>query len=259
MRGNDHDWAMTGLFLLALAISGLIMKLIAMPLSRREKDLTRSPTFWILLSPSSHDRLRPLHDLNGLTLRTLFLLLCLIGIYWVHLESGFSFAEHHLLQSYSAAPALILVSEGLVALATWLWIPSGRLLPTVHHRPWTAHSIGDFWGRRWNLWFSDWFRYAIFSRFKRTPIKALFITFTASGLIHEFVINLPLYLITGKILFGTMMIYFLLQPIGILLERRLRHHPVAGRAFTWLIVFVPAPLVINEGLLEVLQLTRTAI
>jgi hypothetical protein len=72
---------------------------------------------------------------------------------------------------------------------------------------------------------------------------------------HEWVVNVPLWFITGRVLFGTMMLYFLLQAAGILVERRF----LKGRAhwkvaFAWLIVFVPAPLLINEGLLRALHL-----
>lgn len=51
------------------------------------------------------------------------------------------------------------------------------LLPALHRRPWAARSVADFWGSRWNLWFSDWFRYCIFSRLRRRPVFALFLAF----------------------------------------------------------------------------------
>jgi 3-polyprenyl-4-hydroxybenzoate decarboxylase len=52
-----------------------------------------------------------------------------------------------------------------------------------------------------------------------------------------------------------MMVYFLLQAGGILLERRfLAGHSAAKILFVWLMVFVPSPLVINEGLLRTLHL-----
>ena len=72
---------------------------------------------------------------------------------------------------------------------------------------------------------------------------------------HEWVTNFTLYHVTGRALFGSMMIYFLLQAIGILAERRfLKNHPSMTAVLVWLVVIVPAPLVINEGLLRVLHL-----
>ena len=54
---------------------------------------------------------------------------------------------------------------------------------------------------------------------------------------------------------GSMMLYFLLQAVGILVERRwLKGRARLSVVFVWLVVFVPAPLVINEGLLRTLHL-----
>jgi hypothetical protein len=134
-------------------------------------------------------------------------------------------------------------------------LPCGYLLPALHCRPWAARSIADFWGNRWNLWASDWFRYVIFGRLRRRPMFALFLVFAASGIMHECVINFPLYCVTGRVLFGTMMIYFLLQAVGILVERYfLKGHPRLLMTFVWLVVFVPSPLVLNEGYLRALLL-----
>jgi hypothetical protein len=126
---------------------------------------------------------------------------------------------------------------------------------TMLQSPWAARSVADFWGNRWNLWFRDWFRYCIFFRLRRCPWFALFLVFVNSGLMHEWVTNFTFYHVTGRALFGSMMIYFLLQPVGILVERHfLKGHPRLMTIFVWLIVVVPAPSVINEGLLRVLHL-----
>lgn len=118
-----------------------------------------------------------------------------------------------------------------------------------------ARGLADFWGNRWNLWFSDWFRYAIFARFRRHPILALYFVFAVSGLIHEWVINVPLYYLTGRAPFGSMMSYFLFQALGLQVERRLlRGHPWLMRSLAWLVILAPSPLVLNEGLLRILQL-----
>jgi hypothetical protein len=117
------------------------------------------------------------------------------------------------------------------------------------------HGVADFWGRRWNLWFSDWFRFALLAPLRRRPALAVVVIFFVSGVMHEWVVNLPLYLVTGRKLFGTMMLYFLLQAVGILLERRyFAEKPVAKVVLAWLVVFLPAPLVINEGLLRAMWL-----
>jgi hypothetical protein len=52
-----------------------------------------------------------------------------------------------------------------------------------------------------------------------------------------------------------MMVYFLLQAVGILVERHfLKGRPRLMMMFVWLVVFVPSPLALNEGYLRALQL-----
>jgi hypothetical protein len=173
-------------------------------------------------------------------------------VYWRLVRA---FQIHGVLLSYLATPILLLMGEMLAALVTLILLPSGLLFPALHRRPWAARSVADFWGNRWNLWFSDWFRYVIFARLRHRPLLALFLVFAVSGLMHEWVINVPLYCFTGRMLFGSMMIYFLLQAVGMFVERRcLKSHQRLMRVFVWLIVFLPSPLVLNEGLLRVLQL-----
>jgi predicted transporter len=114
--------------------------------------------------------------------------------------------------------------------------------------------VGDFWGNRWNLWYSDWSRYAIFRRLRSRPVLALLLAFAISGVLHEWVINVTLYFVTGRALFGTMMMYFLIQGAGVLVERRFKKHRCFAVVFTWLVVLAPVPLVINEGLLRAMHL-----
>jgi hypothetical protein len=147
------------------------------------------------------------------------------------------------------------MAEFLAALLTVLWLPSDQLLPPIHCRLWLTCGLADFWGHRWNLWFSDWFRYAILTRLRRWPVFALILIFAVSGVMHEWVINVPLYCITGTAWFGSMMVYFLLQGAGILLERRfLKGRKRLKIGFAWFVILAPAPLIMNEGLLRTLHL-----
>jgi hypothetical protein len=72
---------------------------------------------------------------------------------------------------------------------------------------------------------------------------------------HEWVINVPLYYLTGAAWFGSMMIYFPLQAVGILVERRfLKRYAGLRVGFAWFVILAPAPLIMNEGLLRTLHL-----
>ncbi len=258
MWPDDPNWQMTWFFLLTLAVTGFVMKLVVLLLPATNQ-VDRPHVFWLLLSPASHRRLRPIKIVREVLIRTALVFSALLLSYWIYGQLIHAMGIQRIVLSYCAAPILLLMSETLVAIATLLWLPSGQILPLVHNRPWLARSVADFWGHRWNLWFSDWFRYAIFQRLRRRPVFALVMAFAVSGVIHEWVINVPLYYVTGRALFGTMMLYFLIQAAGVLIERRFKGRPILLMAFAWFVVFAPAPLVLNEGLLRTLHLWPDAI
>jgi hypothetical protein len=138
-----------------------------------------------------------------------------------------------------------------------LWLPSGRLMPAAHGNIFAARSLADFWGRRWNVWMSDWFREIIFIPLRARPLLAMGMVFLFSGIIHEAVVNLGFWLLTGRSLFGSMMAYFGLQAAGILVERKwLGEFPRVSRLFAWMVVLGPAPLFVNEGILRAYWLWR---
>jgi hypothetical protein len=246
---------MTVTFVLAVALLGYVMKLVALLVPRK-----RGHTRWLfllspLVSPTSLKRSKPVTSVFGLLSKAFMLAGVVVFYYFVYWRLSTMFALPTLLRSYLGIPALYLLGELLGCCVGLCWSWSGRLLPGVLNWPLLARGVADFWGNRWNLWFSDWFRFVVFNRLRHRPMVALFAVFGVSGLMHEGVVNLPLYLLTGKNLFGSMMAYFLLQAAGVLLERVVPKICVRTRTlFAWLVVFVPAPLMVNEGLLRALQL-----
>jgi hypothetical protein len=268
------DWQVTWLNLLALASIGLVMKIIALarplrsaapcPGEARQADPFQRPEissrslrfiFSPVLAPNSLERSQPLSATPSFLLRAGSCLGGLLFYYWIYWKLVNTFQLRGIALSYLVAPAVLLTTEVFIAIVTLLWLPSGWLLPVLHRNPFAARSVTDFGGRRWNLWISDWFRYAIFAPLRRRPRLAIWLIFFFSGLLHEYVLNLALWLVTGRKLFGTMMVYFLLQAAGMLIERRfLNPHARANVAFTWLIVLAPVPLVFHESMLRTLHL-----
>ena len=253
----DTNLRMTAGFVLALALTGYLMKLTALLVPARSNGTRWLFLFSPLVSPTSLDRSKPLDHVLSLLLKTLVVSGALLLVYFIYWRLRNKFQLPALLRSYLKIPAVYLWGEVLGCYIGLFWSWSGRLLPSVQNGPLLARGIADFWSNRWNVWFSDWFRFVIFNRLRHRPVVGLFVVFGVSGLIHECVVNLPLYLVTGTNLFGSMMAYFLLQAAGVLLERTVSKTNLRLRVLlAWLVVFVPAPLVINEGLLRALQLWR---
>jgi hypothetical protein len=251
---DNLNWRMTLFFLLALLLLGFVMKLVVL-LVPSASNGPRSFMFWLLPSSASLRPAPTITDNWRLYLRaTLWVGVVSIG-YWTYWKFVSALHVRGVVLSYLAVPILLFVGEMTVAVLSVLFLAGGRPLPPLLERPWAVRSVAEFWGRRWNLWFSDWFRRVIFRPLHREPVVALLLVFAVSGLMHEWVVNLPLYCLTRKTLFGSMMVYFLLQPVGILFERYFfKRRPMLRRLFAWFVVIIPAPLLFNEGLLRAMHL-----
>lgn len=251
---DSNGW-MAVLFLIFLAALGLAMKLAAVLI--RNDPASRSRRFWLspLPAPNSLRRLRPPGELKPRLIQAA-VSACVLALYYQAFWHWIApLSPPAWIIGYLGVPVLLLFSSLFVGTLTVLWLPAEGLLPPLHDRPVLARGVADFWGRRWNLWFSDWFRHALFVPLRGRPVLAVVVVFFVSGLMHEWVVNAPLYLVNGRRLFGSMMVYFLLQAVGMLVERRWFAGKPAGKvALAWLVIFVPAPLLINEGLQRALQL-----
>ena len=138
---------------------------------------------------------------------------------------------------------ILLLHFGLFQLLALAWQRAGVPVKPLMRAPLRAESLGDFWGARWNTGF-----HALAHEFAFRPLHRMFgktlavlAVFTVSGLIHELVIPLPAH---GG--YGLPTAYFLLQGLGLVLERsplgiRLAlGEGVRGRAFALLIAAAPA-------------------
>lgn len=118
----------------------------------------------------------------------------------------------------------------------------------IMREPWRARGLGDFWGNRWNRGFSDWARVFLFLPLTRKLGVAwgTLAGFLASGVAHELVISVP-----AQGGYGLPTLYFLIQGAGLRAEKRFR----AGegwitRAWMWLVLILPAPLLFHPPFLE---------
>lgn len=246
---------MTLLFLLALGVMGFAMKLVALFLPSLGSGAGARFVYSPMVSPLSPVRMRQPGDGGWLFRQSCLWLALTVAGYWCYWRLVELWQPGEWLLGWMAAPILLLLAETVNVLVPLLWLPTGWRLPPLVEHPALTRSLTEFWSRRWNLWFSDWFRLAIFSKMRGHPVLALFTVFAVSGVMHEWVINVPLYFLTGRNCFGTMMLYFLLQPVAILIEKRFLAKASRIRvALAWLAVVVPVPMLLNEGLLRVIGL-----
>jgi hypothetical protein len=129
---------------------------------------------------------------------------------------------------------------GLLELNARLWQKLGKNVKPIMDAPWKAKTLSEFWGKRWNMAFRDAAHLLIFKPLrKKVGLKAaIFTVFLFSGIVHEAVISIPA---GGG--YGGPMIYFIIQFIGIVLQRKwlFLDHTI----FTWIFLLLPLPILFH--------------
>ena len=157
-----------------------------------------------------------------------------------------------LLATVLLLPGLSLaVHFGLCNLLAGAWRARGVACDALFRAPLRSQSLAEFWGRRWNLAFSEMTAIAVYRplspRVGRGP--ALFASFVVSGLLHEMAISLPV-----RAGFGLPLLYFALHGALVQVERALERagRPLSGptgRIWTLLWLVLPLPLLFHRPFL----------
>jgi len=138
------------------------------------------------------------------------------------------------------AALLLMFHLGIGSVLPWLLRGGGFRVPLLFDRPWVARSLGEFWGRRWNLAFVEMnqrlFLRPLHRHFGRSGARLAL--FAISGLLHEAALSFPAGGGWG-LPFG----YFLLQGVLVAIEERFR---IVNRAWTWFWLIAPAPWLFHE-------------
>jgi hypothetical protein len=111
---------------------------------------------------------------------------------------------------------ILLLHFGTFQIVALLWQSLGVRAEPIMSAPLRSTSLGEFWGKRWNLGFRQLAHELIFRPLYRRlgPDTAAFSVFVVSGLIHDLVISLP-----ARGGYGLPTLYFLLQGAGVTVER----------------------------------------
>jgi alginate O-acetyltransferase complex protein AlgI len=124
--------------------------------------------------------------------------------------------EQRLLRGWIGMLGLILLLHfGTFQIMALMWQRLGVQAKPIMSAPLRSTSLGEFWGKRWNLGFRQLAHELIFHPLHRTlgAGAAGFLVFVVSGLIHDLVISLP-----AGAGYGLPTSYFLLQGVGMTVE-----------------------------------------
>ena len=142
----------------------------------------------------------------------------------------------------------LLLHFGALHLISLAWRRAGLDATPLMQRPAAACSLSEFWGRRWNTAFRDLAFPLVYQPLARRfgVRRAMAAVFLFSGVLHDAAISLP-----ARAGFGLPTLYFLVQAIGVEIERsklgrrwRLRSG-VRGWLFAALTVLGPAWLLFH--------------
>jgi D-alanyl-lipoteichoic acid acyltransferase DltB (MBOAT superfamily) len=152
--------------------------------------------------------------------------------------------QHPLLRGWIGMVGLILLLHfGTFQIVALLWQSLGVNAERIMSAPLRSTSLAEFWGKRWNLGFRQFAHDLIFRQlYRRSGAGAAsFAVFVVSGLIHDLVISLP-----ARGGYGLPTLYFLLQGIGVAVERsRLGRRLGLGRGvrgWCFMVVFLTLPV-----------------
>lgn len=181
--------------------------------------------------------------------RFLFLSACaVLGIeFYQYLFTQFSFAPF--VKAWIFCPYIYIFTNLLGVSAQCLFLLTSDIPSDIHNHPYLSKNISEFWGRRWNIWVSDWLATLGKRLSPKKTHRRVFWAFLLSGLFHEVIAAIPYYLTTGESYFGLMTSFFMIQFIAVGIDKSyLRSGPPVLRVcFMWLSLIVPMPLFINPS------------
>ncbi len=138
---------------------------------------------------------------------------------------------------------ILILHFGSFQVVALFWQTVGVAAEPIMRAPLRSTSLGEFWGRRWNLGFRQLAHELIFQPTYREFGIAMagFFVFVISGLIHDLVISLP-----ARAGYGLPTLYFLIQGTGVTIERShlgkrfgLGH---GARGWGFMILFLAGPV-----------------
>jgi alginate O-acetyltransferase complex protein AlgI len=140
----------------------------------------------------------------------------------------------------------LLVHLGICDALAGFWRMLGVPVDRLFVNPLASATLGEFWGRRWNLAFHAVAKDFVFRPAARRwgPAAGVLLTFAFSGALHEVLLSVPA---AGG--YGLPFAYFLLHGGLVLAERR---WGIGGRAWTLFWLLAPAPLLFHPWFVRAL-------
>ena len=213
--------------------------------TKRKKHLYNAPTFTPKTKSFPHKKVSNASVIFNLLYGTLLIIL-------YHSMAKILIGEYELndyLRGVISLPFVFVITFFLGHLFRAICTLTRDVPIDIHNHPWKSKSISEFWTLRWNVWIRDWLHQVGKYIAPHSAKTRRLLIFFISGCFHELMVNLPYFIYTGKTIFGSMIVYFLIQYMAVSLDQYLKRFNLPKIRFVllYLSLFIPAPLFTNEA------------
>jgi len=166
------------------------------------------------------------------------------------------YIEQHTPHVYFLSELMLLVGLsmilhfGILNLSTAQWRMLGVDVRELFRAPYKSKSLKEFWGKRWNMAFSEMTAIIAYKPLKNKlgPRWAMVASFLLSGLLHEIAISFPV-----KSGYGLPMLYFTIHGALMYLEessdfvKKITSHKIISHLWVMAWLIVPMPLLFHSN------------
>lgn len=126
--------------------------------------------------------------------------------------------QYYLLSLLLLVSLSMILHFGLLNINAWFLQRLGFPAYSLFRAPLSAKSLTDFWGKRWNLAFTEMTSVAVYRPLSKTTTATLALgaSFLVSGLLHEVALTLPV-----QYGFGLPLVYFSIQLLLVVIEQKI--------------------------------------
>ena len=176
------------------------------------------------------------------------------GVFLLIARQSWEMTGSRIIATVFALPGISLVLHfGIFNLLAAFWRELGLPIYSLFPAPLVSRSLGEFWGKRWNLPFTEMIQRGVYRPLSRKVGKNFAATagFLCSGLLHECAISHPVQ--QG---YGLPLLYFVIHGALVVIERStslgswLAARPVLSRIWTLGWLALPMPILFHPPFLE---------
>ncbi len=212
-------------------------------------------TGWFGMRPQLFETLisKPLNESGKIFIKGLARIV--IGVYLLYI-SKWIYQPLFIFQTLSSLLMLIglsfILHFGILNLSTALWRFLGVNVKELFQSPFKSKSLKEFWGRRWNIAFSEMTALIVYKPVKKKfgDKTGVIAAFLLSGLLHEVAISCPVN--SG---YGLPFAYFVIHALVMNAEdlnmvKKITQHKILSHVWVFFWLLVPLPLLFHHNFMQ---------